>query len=110
MSTIWYGIPHNLYFVKAQMINALSIFFSGIYKSVVGLEVHAQILSNSKLFSGAANDHKAASNTAVALFDASTPGTLPVYIQIQLHNPLVPHYNQITDNSTNLNRLHFFSV
>lgn len=52
--------------------------FSGVYKSVVGLEVHAQISTNSKLFSGAANNSKASSNSAVALFDASIPGTLPV--------------------------------
>lgn len=40
--------------------------------------MHAQILSNSKLFSGAPNDLSLPANTAVSLFDASTPGTLPV--------------------------------
>ncbi|XP_055322881.1 glutamyl-tRNA(Gln) amidotransferase subunit B, mitochondrial isoform X1 [Sitodiplosis mosellana] len=49
----------------------------GKYKSVVGLEVHTQILSNSKLFSAAPNDPSAPANTAVSLFDAATPGTLP---------------------------------
>lgn len=48
------------------------------YQSVVGLEVHAQIKSLSKLFSGARNDHRAPANTCVALFDAAIPGTLPV--------------------------------
>lgn len=52
----------------------------GKYSSVVGLEVHAQILSNSKLFSGAPNDLSLPANTAVSLFDASTPGTLPVIL------------------------------
>lgn len=54
------------------------VFLSGKYKSVIGLEVHAQILSNSKLFSGAANAVSAPANTSVSYFDASTPGTLPV--------------------------------
>lgn len=64
-----------------------SFYFSGKYKSVVGLEVHAQILSNSKLFSAAANDPTIPANTAVSLFDASIPGTLPVNKnQIELMN------------------------
>lgn len=56
----------------------LCFHLRGKYKSVVGLEVHAQILSNSKLFSAAPNDPTAPANTAVSLFDAATPGTLPV--------------------------------
>ncbi|CRL06165.1 CLUMA_CG019123, isoform A [Clunio marinus] len=48
------------------------------WKSVVGLEIHAQIASNSKLFSGAKNSFIEPINTAVALLDASIPGTLPV--------------------------------
>ncbi|XP_058462493.1 glutamyl-tRNA(Gln) amidotransferase subunit B, mitochondrial [Malaya genurostris] len=48
------------------------------WKSVVGLEVHAQIQSKSKLFSGAEVTFGAASNSRVSLFDASIPGTLPV--------------------------------
>ncbi|KAH8417670.1 hypothetical protein KR222_004005, partial [Zaprionus bogoriensis] len=48
------------------------------WKSVVGLEVHAQIASASKLFSGSATGFGAPLNTAVAYFDASIPGTLPV--------------------------------
>lgn len=48
------------------------------WKSVVGLEIHAQINSISKLFSGAGTDFRAASNRSVALFDAAFPGTLPV--------------------------------
>lgn len=75
-------IHRNTHFILV-LIFCFVTFLSGIYKSVVGLEVHAQITSNSKLFSGAANNHKAASNTAVALFDASTPGTLPVNIRIK---------------------------
>lgn len=53
------------------------LLFSG-YESVIGLEVHAQLLTKSKLFSGAPNDRKAPANTAVSLFDAAIPGTLPV--------------------------------
>ncbi|KAM9857011.1 glutamyl-tRNA(Gln) amidotransferase subunit B, mitochondrial [Aulostomus maculatus] len=45
---------------------------------VVGLEVHAQINSNTKLFSGSAVHFSAPPNSQVSLFDASIPGTLPV--------------------------------
>ncbi|CAH1970282.1 unnamed protein product [Acanthoscelides obtectus] len=48
------------------------------WQSVVGLEVHAQIKSNSKLFSGASTKFSSPVNTGVALFDCSIPGTLPV--------------------------------
>lgn len=57
-------------------------FNSGNFRSVVGLEVHARITSVSKLFSGAANDYTAPSNTCVSFFDASIPGTLPVSYNI----------------------------
>ncbi|XP_069711816.1 glutamyl-tRNA(Gln) amidotransferase subunit B, mitochondrial isoform X4 [Phaenicophaeus curvirostris] len=45
---------------------------------VVGLEIHAQISSNSKLFSGSEVQFAAPPNTLVSFFDASLPGTLPV--------------------------------
>jgi aspartyl-tRNA(Asn)/glutamyl-tRNA(Gln) amidotransferase subunit B len=45
---------------------------------VIGLEVHAQVTSNSKLFSGAAASFGAEPNTQVSLVDAAMPGMLPV--------------------------------
>lgn len=48
------------------------------WRSVIGLEVHAQIQSQSKLFSGAEVSFGAPVNACVSLFDASIPGTLPV--------------------------------
>lgn len=48
------------------------------WKSVVGLEIHAQIASKSKLFSGAEVSFGAPVNSCVSAFDASIPGTLPV--------------------------------
>ncbi|XP_063236493.1 glutamyl-tRNA(Gln) amidotransferase subunit B, mitochondrial isoform X2 [Bacillus rossius redtenbacheri] len=48
------------------------------WQSVVGLEVHAQITSSSKLFSGASAQFGGPANQSVALFDAAVPGTLPV--------------------------------
>ncbi|XP_042664149.1 glutamyl-tRNA(Gln) amidotransferase subunit B, mitochondrial isoform X2 [Tyto alba] len=45
---------------------------------VVGLEVHAQISSSSKLFSGSQVQFAAPPNSLVSFFDASLPGTLPV--------------------------------
>ncbi|KAK2500286.1 hypothetical protein MC885_017584 [Smutsia gigantea] len=48
------------------------------WASVVGLEIHAQISSNSKLFSGSQVRFAAPPNSLVSFFDASLPGTLPV--------------------------------
>ncbi|XP_040892943.1 glutamyl-tRNA(Gln) amidotransferase subunit B, mitochondrial [Toxotes jaculatrix] len=45
---------------------------------VVGLEIHAQINSNTKLFSGSAVHFSAPPNSLVSFFDGSLPGTLPV--------------------------------
>ena len=51
---------------------------NGDWEVVVGLEVHAQIISTAKLFSGAATRFGAAPNTQVSLVDAAMPGMLPV--------------------------------
>ncbi|XP_023942507.1 glutamyl-tRNA(Gln) amidotransferase subunit B, mitochondrial [Bicyclus anynana] len=48
------------------------------WQSVVGLEVHAQLNTESKLFSGAENTFGGLVNNCVSLFDAAIPGTLPV--------------------------------
>ncbi|XP_046390680.1 glutamyl-tRNA(Gln) amidotransferase subunit B, mitochondrial [Ischnura elegans] len=48
------------------------------WEGVVGLEVHAQIMSCSKLFSGAGTTFSSPVNSNVSLFDAAIPGTLPV--------------------------------
>jgi len=49
-----------------------------IYDVVIGLEVHAQVLSNSKLFSSSPTKFGAEPNTQVSLVDAAFPGMLPV--------------------------------
>ncbi len=51
---------------------------TGDWEVVVGLEVHAQITSNAKLFSGASTAFGAEPNTQVSLVDAAMPGMLPV--------------------------------
>ncbi|HXP97114.1 MAG TPA: Asp-tRNA(Asn)/Glu-tRNA(Gln) amidotransferase subunit GatB, partial [Telmatospirillum sp.] len=51
---------------------------TGDWELVIGLEVHAQITSKSKLFSGSATDFGAEPNTQVSLVDAAMPGMLPV--------------------------------
>jgi len=48
------------------------------YEIVIGLEVHAQVLSESKLFSSAPTKFGAEPNTQVSLVDAAFPGMLPV--------------------------------
>lgn len=51
---------------------------TGPFEIVLGLEVHAQVISRSKLFSGASTSFGAEPNTQVSLVDAAMPGMLPV--------------------------------
>jgi aspartyl-tRNA(Asn)/glutamyl-tRNA(Gln) amidotransferase subunit B len=50
----------------------------GDWELVIGMEVHAQVISNSKLFSGASVEFGAEPNSQVSLVDAAMPGMLPV--------------------------------
>ncbi len=51
---------------------------TGEWEVVIGLEVHAQVTSHSKLFSGASTTFGAEPNAQVSLVDAAMPGMLPV--------------------------------
>jgi aspartyl-tRNA(Asn)/glutamyl-tRNA(Gln) amidotransferase subunit B len=51
---------------------------TGDWEMVIGLEVHAQVISNSKLFSGASTEFGGEPNSHVSLVDAAMPGMLPV--------------------------------
>jgi len=50
----------------------------GDWELVIGLEVHAQVATNAKLFSGASTQFGAEPNSNVAFVDAGMPGMLPV--------------------------------
>ena len=60
---------------------------AGDWEVVIGLEVHAQIMSKAKLFSGAATEFGAAPNTQVSLVDAAMPGMLPAVSYTHLTLP-----------------------
>jgi aspartyl-tRNA(Asn)/glutamyl-tRNA(Gln) amidotransferase subunit B len=51
---------------------------TGDWEIIIGLEVHAQVVSQSKLFSGASTQFGSAPNENVSLVDAAMPGMLPV--------------------------------
>ena len=51
---------------------------TGDWELVIGMEVHAQVSSQSKLFSGASTEFGAEPNSQVSLVDAAMPGMLPV--------------------------------
>src|SRR6201991_4259912 len=51
---------------------------TGDWEMVIGLEVHAQVTSRSKLFSGASTEFGGEPNSHVSLVDAAMPGMLPV--------------------------------
>ena len=51
------------------------------WEMVIGLEIHAQVTSNAKLFSGASTQFGGEPNSHVSLVDAAMPGMLPVINQ-----------------------------
>ena len=51
---------------------------TGLWEAVIGLEVHAQVISNAKLFSHASTKFGAMPNENVSFVDAALPGVLPV--------------------------------
>jgi aspartyl-tRNA(Asn)/glutamyl-tRNA(Gln) amidotransferase subunit B len=51
---------------------------TGDWEIVIGLEIHAQVTSHAKLFSGSSTEFGGAPNTHVSLVDAAMPGMLPV--------------------------------
>tara|TARA_B110001452_G_scaffold177661_1_gene149055 strand:+ start:1717 stop:3198 length:1482 start_codon:yes stop_codon:yes gene_type:complete len=63
------GKENNKYMIEGE---------KGKWEVVIGLEVHAQVTSNSKLFSGSSTKFGAEPNTQVSLVDSAFPGMLPV--------------------------------
>ena len=59
---------------KAKLISGKT----GDWEIVIGMEVHAQVIANSKLFSGSATGFGAEQNSQVSFVDAAMPGMLPV--------------------------------
>ena len=49
---------------------------TGDWEVIVGMEVHAQVTSNAKLFSGASTEYGGAPNSHVSFVDAAMPGML----------------------------------
>ncbi len=64
--------------VKASAAKNLIPGATGDWEVIVGLEVHAQVASQSKLFSGSSTEFGADPNSHVSLVDAAMPGMLPV--------------------------------
>ncbi len=62
---------------------------TGDWEVVIGLEVHAQATTKSKLFSGAATDFGAEPNTQVSLVDAAMPGMLPVLNEVSVRQAVL---------------------
>lgn len=82
----------------------------GKYKSVVGLEVHAQISSESKLFSPAPVRFGALVNSCVEEFDAGIPGTLPVLNQRCVDTAILTGlaFQCTISDVTSFDRKHYF--
>ena len=57
---------------------------TGEWETVIGLEVHAQVIAEAKLFSGASTDFGGTPNSQVSLVDAAMPGMLPVVNRVSV--------------------------
>ena len=55
------------------------------WETVIGLEIHAQLATNSKIFSGSSTAYGAEPNTQASLVDLGMPGVLPVLNQEAVH-------------------------
>jgi aspartyl-tRNA(Asn)/glutamyl-tRNA(Gln) amidotransferase subunit B len=55
------------------------------WETVIGLEIHAQLSTNSKIFSGSSTAYGAEPNTQASLIDLGMPGVLPVLNQAAVH-------------------------
>ena len=65
---------HNQRFSMAELLKGTK----GDWEVVIGLEIHAQVIAGSKLFSGATAEFGAEPNAQVSFVDAAMPGMLPV--------------------------------
>ncbi|MCC8417426.1 MAG: Asp-tRNA(Asn)/Glu-tRNA(Gln) amidotransferase subunit GatB [Rickettsia endosymbiont of Bryobia graminum] len=61
---------------------------TGKWEYVIGVEIHAQISSKSKLFSGSSTEFAANPNSQVSLIDAAMPGMLPVLNEYCVHQAI----------------------
>ena len=64
----------------------MTILYKNGFKAVIGLEIHAQVVSHSKMFSGAPSHvFGQAPNTCVSFVDVAFPGMLPVLNEACVH-------------------------
>src|ERR1051326_7226093 len=97
--------------MNAPIKNKLLKGETGEWEIVIGMEVHAQVLSNSKLFSGASTTFGAEPNSQVSFIDAGFPGMLPVInekcVEQAVRTACSTHFSLITDRkSTRLKSSH----
>ncbi|KAK2715381.1 glutamyl-tRNA(Gln) amidotransferase subunit B, mitochondrial-like isoform X2 [Artemia franciscana] len=72
------SLKYSLSYLKiSQILQCRKFSSKSKWQSVIGLEIHAQIAAQSKLFSRAGTNFGAPVNTQVSLLDCGIPGTLP---------------------------------
>ena len=75
------------------------------YEAVIGLEVHAQLATNSKLFSADATTFGAARNTHISPITIGHPGSIPKRYQISHHTTLGPIRSFLNEKGLNYREL-----
>jgi len=83
---------------------------TGEWEIVIGMEVHAQVIANSKLFSGASTKFGAAPNTQVSLVDVAMPGMLPVLNEFVVEQAIKTGLgiNSVVNNTSVFARKNYF--
>jgi len=83
---------------------------SGEWEIVIGMEVHAQVIANSKLFSGASTQFGAKPNSQVSLVDAAMPGMLPVLNEFVVEQAIKTGLgiNSVINNTSVFARKNYF--
>ena len=78
--------------------------------STIGLEIHAQLLTKTKLFSRSLAAYGGSANSQVSFFDASTPGTLPVINKkaVELATKAAQALNCDINQVSTFDRKHYF--
>ncbi len=83
---------------------------TGNWNIVIGLEVHAQINTKTKLFSSSAATHDAMPNTQVSFFDIASPGQLPVLNMEAVKKAAKTGFaiNGVVNKNSSFDRKHYF--
>ena len=107
--TIFNDSLKQLNLIQSRLAHRICLNY-GDWDPVIGLEIHAQINSQSKLFSPSTTSYNSSTNSAVSFFDASLPGSLPVLNRRCVEAAILTglSLNCTINSPTSFDRKHYF--